>query len=319
MASPFLSIITASYNRAHLLPRCIESVLNQSCDDFELIIVDDGSTDNTAATVSQFNDPRIVYHPLPNNVGQPRAKNVGTKRARGAFVSYLDSDDEYLPGFVEEIRHLTEEASADIGFFYTNRIIVVDNQDGSERFVEKSNWIPPADEDTYLYFLHHRYGSTGFGLTVRRSCFEVVGYYDEELPSAIDKDLSFRLARRYNCAVSAEPLYKVHLHEGPRVTSGDCKKARSYERIYAKHKQTLHGNNRIAAQAYYKLALLHNRCRNKARRRLWMRKAITKQPTSLKLWVAAALFELFGTRMEQIKAMVTSYFTPARSDQSTTA
>jgi glycosyltransferase involved in cell wall biosynthesis len=96
---PFLSIILATYNRAHLLPRAICSVLDQDNSDWELLIVDDGSTDDTVKTVRSFTDQDSRIQILINpHQGLAMTRNSGIQKARGEYVTFLDSDDEYKEG-----------------------------------------------------------------------------------------------------------------------------------------------------------------------------------------------------------------------------
>ena len=97
MENPFLSIVLATYNRAHLLPRAIHSVLVQNYADWELIVVDDGSTDETAEVAGAFvrKDPRIRFIRNPHR-GVALTRNAGISQARGGYVAFLDSDDEYM-------------------------------------------------------------------------------------------------------------------------------------------------------------------------------------------------------------------------------
>ena len=90
-SKPLFSVIIASYNRAHLLPRAINSVLNQSYGNFEIIIIDDGSTDNTREVLESFReDSRIVYHRNIENIGLSATWNKGLDLARGTYVVFLD-------------------------------------------------------------------------------------------------------------------------------------------------------------------------------------------------------------------------------------
>lgn len=93
---PYFSIILPTYNRAHFLPKAIESVLAQTFEDWELVIVDDGSTDNTKEVVLAYQDPRIVYI-YQDNQERSAARNNGISKAKGDFICFLDSDDYYLP------------------------------------------------------------------------------------------------------------------------------------------------------------------------------------------------------------------------------
>lgn len=94
--SPFFSIVLPTYNRASLIGPAIRSVLNQRFEDFELIIVDDGSTDNTKEVVQLFNDPRILYFYVDNQE-RSIARNFGIEQSSGKYVNFLDSDDFFYP------------------------------------------------------------------------------------------------------------------------------------------------------------------------------------------------------------------------------
>src|SRR5690348_1065740 len=100
---PVVSVILPTYNRASLISRAIRSVLNQTFTDWELLIVDDGSTDATEQLIrSRSADSRIRYMKLPQNVGMCNARNHGIALARGEFIAFLDSDDEWLPTKLEK-------------------------------------------------------------------------------------------------------------------------------------------------------------------------------------------------------------------------
>ncbi len=101
--NPTVSVVIPTYNRAHLVGRAIQSVLNQTYQDFELIVVDDGSTDNTKKGIKSFKDHRICYIRYRENRRASAARNVGIRIAKGDFISFLDDDDEYLPNFLEEL------------------------------------------------------------------------------------------------------------------------------------------------------------------------------------------------------------------------
>ncbi|NBU82584.1 MAG: glycosyltransferase family 2 protein, partial [Flavobacteriaceae bacterium] len=105
---PYFTIVIPSYNRAHIVGRAIESVLNQSYSDFEIIVVDDGSTDNTKEVVCQFLDSRINYF-FQENSGVSAARNTGSKLAKGDYLVFLDSDDYvndiWLKDFFTVLQH----------------------------------------------------------------------------------------------------------------------------------------------------------------------------------------------------------------------
>lgn len=100
---PFFSIILPTYNRAHLLPRAISSALRQTFQDWELVIADDGSTDETANVVAEYlrQDQRIKFF-VHEHCGLARTRNFGLQHAQGEYVTFLDSDDEYEPGHLQK-------------------------------------------------------------------------------------------------------------------------------------------------------------------------------------------------------------------------
>jgi len=101
MSSPFFSIVIPTYNRASFLPKTIESFLNQTFQDFEIIIVDDGSTDNTEEVVKKYLSDKVFYF-KKENAERAAARNFGTKKARGKFINWFDSDDYALENHLEE-------------------------------------------------------------------------------------------------------------------------------------------------------------------------------------------------------------------------
>ena len=119
---PTVSVIIPTYNRAKLLPRAIKSVLNQTFKDFEVIIVDDGSTDNTEEVINEFqkHNKRIKYIRHEKNKGAAAARNTGIKIAQGEYIAFQDSDDEWLPNKLEKQMEIFESAPAEIGVVYTD-------------------------------------------------------------------------------------------------------------------------------------------------------------------------------------------------------
>ncbi|WP_205499631.1 glycosyltransferase family 2 protein [Rufibacter psychrotolerans] len=107
-AIPFFSIVIPTYNRANLITNTLLSVLNQTYQNFEIILVDDGSKDNTKEVVQTFSDTRLKYFPIQNGE-RGRARNFGFKRARGQYVVFFDSDDFMLPNHLEVIKSKIHE------------------------------------------------------------------------------------------------------------------------------------------------------------------------------------------------------------------
>jgi len=119
MNKPIFSIITPTFNRGFLLPRVWESLKNQTFQDFEWIIVDDGSTDNTKEIVSSFNAPMLVFEKFSQNRGVNAARNKGLDLAKGKYILYVDSDDLLLPNALEIFWKLWNEVPQDVGCIIT--------------------------------------------------------------------------------------------------------------------------------------------------------------------------------------------------------
>jgi len=134
---PYFSIILPTYNRAHLLPKAIESVLAQTFTDWELLIVDDGSTDTTKELVATFKDERIRYI-FQENQERSAARNNGIKQSRGAYICFLDSDDYFLDKKLENL-HKAQIGVENLSIWYDGLIIEQNNTKDQFPFPIKEN------------------------------------------------------------------------------------------------------------------------------------------------------------------------------------
>lgn len=125
--NPFFSIIIPTYNRAGLLPVAIESILNQSFKEWELIIVDDGSKDNTRQVVAGYTDSRIKYI-YQDNAERSAARNNGIKNSIGTYICFLDSDDYYRHDRLNRLYTRLQEKQCPVAFFYTG--LQIENSSG---------------------------------------------------------------------------------------------------------------------------------------------------------------------------------------------
>ncbi len=184
--SPFFSVVIPVYNRAALLADAIRSVLAQSCGDFEIVVVDDGSSDDPGRVVEGFGDARIRFLSQPNR-GGGAARNAGIDMARGRFVAFLDSDDVYLPGHLASMRALLEGTADTAGYA---RMIV--DRGGGRTFMKPPRAIRPG-EDMASYLLCDRGFVPTITLAVARETAARVRYH-EDLRAAEDTDFAIRLA-----------------------------------------------------------------------------------------------------------------------------
>lgn len=124
---PYFSVILPTYNRAHLLPKAIQSMVDQTFGDWELIIVDDGSTDDTKATVEKFQDERIRYI-YQENQERSVARNNGINQAKGSYICFLDSDDYFLPEKLETIFSFIQQKNEKKAIFYDGIAFQLDSK-----------------------------------------------------------------------------------------------------------------------------------------------------------------------------------------------
>ena len=229
MSRPTVSVIIPTYNRAALLKRAIESVLNQSFKDFELIVVDDASPDNTPEVVRSIRDSRIRYIRLKKNSGGPVARNTGIKKARGKFIALLDDDDEWLPHRLElqvkKLETLDKEFGVVYGGFY-----YVSQQDG--RILGKR--LPQFRGDVYQHFLRENFVGSPT-LLIRRECFKKAGLFDPKLTSSQDWDMWLRIAKYYKFDYVDEIVAKYYVH-GRQISFNMKKYIPGRERFISKHK-----------------------------------------------------------------------------------
>lgn len=207
--NPGVSVIIPTYNRAQLLRKAILSVLEQTCKDFEIIIVDDASTDKTREVVKEFDDKRIRYIYHDKNQGGAAARNTGIKAAKGEYIAFLDSDDEWLPHKLKKQIKILEKYE-DISVVYSNFVVI----DGSDKFINlgfNQNQFPSGYifRDVLLWKSACGYLQT---MLVRKDCFEEIGYFDPEFAMAHDRDMAVRLAKRYKMYGMSEPLARVRQH-----------------------------------------------------------------------------------------------------------
>ncbi len=214
VAAPTVSIILPTWNRAHLLGRAIGSVLSQTFPDWELIVVDDGSTDNTEQIVHGYRDTRIRYIRHDKNCGLQAARNTGI-RAAGAsqFIAFQDDDDEWLPQKLEKQLAVFRNGTPTLAVVGCGRLTY------SRRTVSKV--LPQCRGWIFEDLLAGR--ATGCGtplLLVKRFPTEPDIFFDEQFPAMGERDYLLRIARHHTIDFVMEPLIKVYRnYDGPHVAN----------------------------------------------------------------------------------------------------
>src|SRR5262249_19861214 len=199
--NPAVGVIVTSYNYGRFLAAALDSVRAQTFTDYEVIIIDDGSTDDTADVARPYLcDPRFRYH-RTSHLGQPKAKNTGIRMTSAPLEAFLDADDAWLPTKIERQVALFG-ADPELGVVYSRRLF--SNEQGSElnheeRPLYRGNVLERVFRQSFICFSSS---------VVRRAVFEDVGLFDESIPLAIDYDLWLRAAIRYRFDYVDEPLVK---------------------------------------------------------------------------------------------------------------
>lgn len=185
MSAPFFSVIVPVYNRAHLLARALRSVCAQSFGDFEIVVVDDGSTDNPKSAIDAAAEPRIRYIRQENR-GGGAARNTGIDQARGRFAAFLDSDDEFLP---DHLAALNRALNGTINTAAYARIVV---DRGNGRSMVKPPRAPHPGEHMATYLMADRGFVPTITLAVETTTARRIRYH-EDLRAAEDTDFAIRL------------------------------------------------------------------------------------------------------------------------------
>ncbi len=212
--SPNVSVIIPTYNRAGLIGKPIHSILNQTYQDFEIIVVDDCSTDNTEQVLKEFNDPRIRYIRHQKNSGAAIARNTGINHSTSPYIAFLDSDDEWLPEKLAKQLSLFQQCDPEVGFIYTG-FAAVDEFNQVKRVISSNHRGSLSDRLLYSNFI-----GTPSTVMVKRNYLQQVQGFDPNMPSFIeDMDLWLRLSEHCQFEVIPEVLTRyAYSDSGDRLT-----------------------------------------------------------------------------------------------------
>ena len=205
--NPTVSVIIPTYNRANLVAKAIKSVLSQTYQDFEIIVIDDGSTDNTEEIIRGFKDKRVKYiKKYKENKGSSVARNIGIKVARGKYIALLDSDDEWLPEKLDKQIKVIKNEFPEVGVVCSWSY----NIDKKGNYISK-RYLPKKDGYIYEDLLSTNPISVPTVL-IKKECFNRVGLFDDLLNAQEDWDMWIRIAKYYRFALIKVPLVKYRLH-----------------------------------------------------------------------------------------------------------
>lgn len=254
-----ISVIIPTYNRENTIVRCIESVLNQTYKDIEVIVVDDKSTDNTEKVVKAIEDKRVRLIKLEKNSGACVARNVGVENAKGKYIAFQDSDDEWIiDKLYKQLKYL-EKNNLDV---VSCKMYQIFDESKTNIFPKNLNV-----QGTDIYYKNSISTQTILG---KKECFEKERF-DENLPRFQDWDLVLRLVKRYKVEILDDILVKAYIQDNS-ISKNPDKAIRALEIMISKHSI----NNKI--KGYYLRLMGLYKMQGNMEYRKYFRKAFIKNP-----------------------------------------
>ncbi len=257
MLRPAISVVIPTFNRAMLALQAVQSVFAQTFSDYEVIVVDDGSTDNTKDVLAAFTSaPNFSYQHQPNS-GRSSARNHGIKLARGEFMMFLDSDDMLFPDALANLYQAARQT--------TSGLILGQAQFIDEYEMKLSLLEPTAKARrggmTYPFLISERYVLLQGAFVVRAACLHKIGGFDRALEPCEDYDFCLRAALECRMTYVETPVLKCRVHGGntdmTEIYEAGLKVARRHLRLLAEA-ESIPASLRRAGRANWMLRVAHN-------------------------------------------------------------
>jgi len=283
--NPTVSVIIPTYNRAHLIGRAIQSVLNQTYQDFEVIVVDDGSTDNTEEVIKEFQrkDERIKYIKHEKNKGGSAARNTGIKAARGKYIAFQDSDDEWLPEKLEKQMQVFENAPAEVGVVYTGFWRIKGNK---KTCIPSSN-IKGKRGDIHKILLRRNFIALPT-VVVKKTYFRKAGMFDERLPRLQDWELFIRISKYCHFKCVDEPLL-IAYYQQDSISGNQDALIKTLKLILAKHFEEFKKDKKTLAKHTYWIGSLLCKTKKVKEGRKYFFRTLKYDLLYMKNWIAILL------------------------------
>jgi glycosyltransferase involved in cell wall biosynthesis len=288
---PLVSVILPSYNRAYCIIPAVESVLRQTYENLELIIVDDCSTDNTVQVLSSISDQRLRIIRHDRNQGAAAARNTGLGAAEGELIAFQDSDDEWCISMLERQLQRRAELGPDFEVSYCAK--VVHGRDDHGNFGPRyAAYVPPADrrcvEGEVLDEVFQKAIASTQTIVVTKRLIQAVGGFDETLRVGVDWELTVRLARKTKFAFIEEPLVMTRLMDDS-ITHRRLDSVHTIQVVIDKHKDLLEGKRKLHAAKEFQIARIYQRGGLYRKALPHLLKSIRMHPTNVRNWSALAL------------------------------
>ncbi len=244
-----ISVVIPAYKRDHVIERAIRSVLGQTYQNFEILVVDDGSRDDTESVVASLSkrESRIRYFYHDTNRGAQAARNTGAKAAQGEWIAFLDSDDYFTPNSLEA--RMLVARSEGVKVVISKCLLL--RKDQSMTTCET----PPLNGYVYRDLLTH-HGPLFSGLLIAKEALGKIGYLDEQIISYQDWDTVIRLAKHYPFSFDAEPTFIYDCRGDDTISRNKVREAEGYRQVFNKHffEIVKQSDPRIVAHHYQNIA-----------------------------------------------------------------
>lgn len=284
--SPIVSVIIPTCDRAHLLERAVMSVLGQSFDDYEVIVVDDHSRDDTLEVIERLRDERVRCIPRSQRGGGAAARNTGIEAACGEYLAFLDDDDAWHDSKLQRQVEVMQRRP-EVGLVYTGAVHI--HQHNGQIF----KTVTPTDRG-YIFqaLLERNIIGTTSSVMVRKEALLEVGGFDEAFPSCQDWDLYLRLAGDWMVDFVGKALVDFYLHP-VRITRNDNARIDGRKMILDKYSSYIQADKRILSLHHSAIGRLCCQAGRYGEGRHLLFEAVRESPTNMEA-IKHLLPVLFG-------------------------
>ena len=289
-SQPLVTVIIPTYNRAYCIKRSIRSVLAQTYSNLELIIVDDASTDNTEQVVGEIGDPRLKYICCPTNGGAAAARNLGLTIAKGEYIAFQDSDDEWLLEKLEKQVAIMDRLDDAYGATFGGKILYGRNADGV-RGKYLSCYVPDGrriNEDNIRSTIVQNNAISPQTLMLRKSVIDEIGGFDERLPCNNDWEFNLRLSQHTQIDYCGEPLVTAFISDDS-ISQNTKYQIISLMIITKKHKHIFVHNKARLSRLYFRIGRKLQQYGRAKSAIPFIARAIKLHPWSIKYWAALSI------------------------------
>ena len=239
---PLISIIIPTYNREKTIGRAIKSAVFQTYPNLEIIVVDDGSTDNSKNAVKQLKDKRIAYVSHKTNLGASAGRNTGVEKARGEYIAFLDSDDRWMLNKLEKQMAVFQKKTS-TGVVYCRYYIVKGKRKEISSWPEISKYNGKLHEELLIgNFI------TSSSALLKKKILEKSAGFDTKLPAYQDWEFFLRVSKYANFAFVDEPLFYQYQDEKNRISESREKRIHAVRYILRKNQADIKKNRHIYAR-----------------------------------------------------------------------